>query len=95
MGKAYVIFTEDIKDPEAMKAYGAAAVKTMPEGVKFLAADPKPETLEGEWHGTQTVLLEFKSVDAAKAWYNSDEYQAAAKLRHAAADSNGVILTGF
>ena len=94
MPKAYVIFTEDIKDPEAMKAYGAEAVKTM-AGATFLAADRKAETIEGEWHGSQTVLLEFESVEAAKAWYYSDEYQAAAKLRHAAADCNGVIISGF
>ena len=56
---------------------------------------PAVETLEGQWHGTQTVLLEFESVEAAKQWYHSDEYQAAAKLRQAAADCNGVIISGF
>ncbi|CAN5356707.1 DUF1330 domain-containing protein [soil metagenome] len=92
--KGYVIITEDIKDPEGMKAYGAAAMKTM-AGATILGFGPPVETIEGEWHGTQTVLLEFESVDAAKAWYYSDEYQAAAKLRHAAADCNGVIISGF
>ncbi|PRC54878.1 DUF1330 domain-containing protein, partial [Mycobacterium sp. ITM-2017-0098] len=33
--------------------------------------------------------------DAAKEWYYSDEYQAAAKLRQAAADCNGIIISGF
>ncbi|CAN5696727.1 DUF1330 domain-containing protein [soil metagenome] len=94
MPKGYVIFTEDIKDPEGMKAYMGEAMKAM-GGAAFLAADRKVETIEGEWHGTQTVLLEFESVDAAKAWYYSEEYQAAAKLRQAAADCNGVIISGF
>ena len=94
MPKGYVIITEDIKDPEGMKAYGAEAAKTM-AGATVLAFGPPAEVIEGEWHGSQTVLLEFESVDAAKAWYYSDEYQAAAKLRHAAADSNGVIISGF
>lgn len=94
MPKAYVIITEEIKDPEGMKAYGALAMKAM-TGATVLAADPKGETIEGTWHGHQTVLLEFESAEAAKAWYYSDEYQAAAKLRHAAADSNGVIISGF
>ena len=53
------------------------------------------ETLEGEWHGTQTVLLEFESVETAKEWYYSDEYQEAAKLRQAVADCNGVIVSGI
>jgi len=41
---------------------------------------------------TQTVVLEFDSVDAARAWYTSDAYPAAAKPRHAAAESFAVIL---
>jgi uncharacterized protein (DUF1330 family) len=92
--KGYVIITEDIKDPEGMKAYGAVAMKAM-AGATVLAADRKTETIEGQWHGSQTVLLEFESVDAAKAWYYGDEYQAAAKLRQAAADCNGVIISGL
>jgi uncharacterized protein (DUF1330 family) len=51
--------------------------------------------IEGEWHGTQTVLIEFESEEAAKEWYYSDAYQEALKLRQAAADCNGVILHGL
>ena len=94
MAKGYVIITEDIKDPAGMAEYGKLASQTMGTA-KVLAFGPAAETLEGEWHGTQTVLLEFESVEAAKEWYYSDEYQAAAKLRQAAADCNGVIVSGF
>jgi len=94
VAKGYVILTEDIKDAPGMAEYGKLASKTM-GNAKVLAFGPAAETLEGQWHGTQTVLLEFESVDAAKEWYYSDEYQAAAKLRQAAADSNGVIVSGF
>lgn len=94
MAKGYVIITEDIKDPAGMAEYSKLASQTM-GGATVLAFGPAAETLEGEWHGTQTVLLEFESVEAAKQWYYSDEYQAAAKLRQAAADCNGVIVSGF
>jgi len=60
-----------------------------------LVADRQPEVLEGEWLCTQTVVLEFESVEAARSWYRSDTYQAAATLRHAAADINAVIVFGF
>ena len=50
-------------------------------GATILAFDQNAEALEGEWHGTQTVLLEFESVEAAREWYNSDAYQEAVKLR--------------
>jgi uncharacterized protein (DUF1330 family) len=94
--KGYVILTEAIKDPEGMKAYGRAAMPTMSQGgCKMLAVDAKPQVVEGGWHGDQTVVLEFDSVDAARAWYESEAYQKAAKLRQAAADCNAVIISGF
>jgi uncharacterized protein (DUF1330 family) len=46
-------------------------------------------------NGDQTVVLEFESVEAARAWYESEAYQKAAKLRQAAADCNAVIISGF
>jgi uncharacterized protein (DUF1330 family) len=92
--KGYVIITEDVKDPAAMGEYAKLASKTM-GGATILAFDPNAEQIEGEWHGTQTVLLEFESVEAAREWYHSDGYQEAAKLRQAAADCNGAILSGL
>jgi uncharacterized protein (DUF1330 family) len=94
MAKAYILITEDIKDPEGMAEYAKLASKTM-GAANLLSFDTKAEVIEGQWHGTQTVLLEFDSEEAAKKWYYSDEYQAAAKLRQAAADCNGVILHGL
>jgi uncharacterized protein (DUF1330 family) len=94
MPKGYIVLTEDIKDPAGMAEYGKLAAQTM-AGSTLLSFAQNPEVLEGEWHGTQTILLEFESVDAAKEWYNSDAYQEAAKLRQAAADCNGVILSGM
>jgi uncharacterized protein (DUF1330 family) len=92
--KGYVILTEDIKDPAGMAEYGKVASQAM-AGSTLLSFDQKPEVLEGEWHGSQTVLLEFDSVEAAREWYNSDAYQAAVKLRQAAANCNGVIVSGL
>jgi uncharacterized protein (DUF1330 family) len=94
MPKGYVILTEAIKDPEGMKAYSRAAGAAM-GGVKILAVDTAAETLEGTWHGDQTVVLEFESVEAARAWYESEAYQNAATLRQTAADCNAVIISGF
>lgn len=96
MAKAYVIFTEDVKDRERMDAYAASAVPTvLGSGGTAIIAGPPAEVIEGEWHGTQTVVLEFESVEAAKAWYESDAYQAVVGERHAAADSNAAIFPGF
>lgn len=94
MSKAYIVITEDVHDPAGMAEYGKLASQAM-AGATLLSFDTKAETLEGTWHGTQTVLLEFESADAAREWYNSEAYQKAVKLRQAAADCNGAILHGL
>lgn len=94
MPKAYVVFTENIHDEAGLNAYLQAAGATMTTG-KLLVLDDNPETIEGTWHGSRTVMIEFESVEAAKGWYHSDAYQKVAPLRQAAAECNAVILTGF
>jgi uncharacterized protein (DUF1330 family) len=96
MPKGYVIFTETIRDQAGLNAYAEKALPTvLQNGGKVIVAHDDAELLEGDWHGTRTVVLEFESVDAARAWYRCPEYQGAIPLRQAAAQSNGVIVGGF
>lgn len=96
MPKAYIIVTEAIHDPAGMGEYMKAAGPTIGKsGAEIVAVDQNVSVLEGSWHGSQTIVLGFESEEAARAWYDSPEYQAAAKLRQAAADCNAVIIHGF
>jgi uncharacterized protein (DUF1330 family) len=96
MAKGYVILTEQIHDPVRMEAYGRASIASVIEhGGKVLAADEHAEVLEGQWHGTRTVVVEYESVEQARAWYHSSGYQEALPLRQAAAECNVVIVAGF
>lgn len=72
MPKGYVILTEAIRDQAGMQAYSRAAAPSMiSSGASVLAVVPGPQVLEGQWHGDRTVVLEFASVEAARAWYES------------------------
>jgi uncharacterized protein (DUF1330 family) len=98
MPKGYVILTEDIHDEAVMEEYGTASAGPLREfGGKVLvvSTSERTEVLEGEWHGTRTVVVEYESVEAAQQWYASESYQAALPLRKAAANCNVVILPGF
>lgn len=96
MPKGYVILTEDIHDREAMDAYGLASGPSMIEhGGRPLIVDENVEVLEGQWHGTRTVVIEYESVEKAREWYHSASYQAVRHQRHAAADSNVIIAAGW
>jgi uncharacterized protein (DUF1330 family) len=40
------------------------------------------------------VILEFESLDAAQAWYFSDDYQAASAVRHRHSRGRMIALEG-
>jgi uncharacterized protein (DUF1330 family) len=94
--KGYVILTEDIHDEAGMNAYGAASHPSLTEHhARILAVDTAVQVLEGTWHGTRTVVVEFPSVEAAHGWYASNSYQQALPLRQAAAACNVALVSGF
>jgi uncharacterized protein (DUF1330 family) len=96
MPKGYVIVTETIHDPAGMEAYIAASGDSMTaHGGRLLVFEQDADVREGEWHGNSTIILEFDSVDIARAWYESDKYQAAIPIRQAAADCRLAIVSGF
>lgn len=96
MSKGYVIVTEEISDQARFDAYSRSAVPTvMQYGGNPIIVNDDVEVLEGQWHGSRTLVIEFESVAAAKTWYQSAEYQSVVGERHASADSNLVIVGGF
>lgn len=95
MARGYVIFTEAVSDADGYQAYLQKALPTVFEsGGRPIVADDNPETIEGEWHGPRTVVLEFDSVQAARDWYDSSGYRAIVGERHASAEANAVIVSG-
>jgi len=96
MPRGYVIFTEVIRDQTGYDGYVQKALPTiMQQGGRPIVVHDNPEVIEGQWHGSRTVVLEFESVEAARNWYRSPEYQAIVGARHASADANAAIVSGF
>jgi uncharacterized protein (DUF1330 family) len=96
MPKAYVIFDEKVTDQAGYDAYVQKAVPTVMEsGGRAIVFHNDAQSLEGNWFGSNVVVLEFADVDAARAWYNSPAYQAIVGERHAAADCNATIVPGL
>jgi uncharacterized protein (DUF1330 family) len=62
MPKAYMIFTEDIRDEASVNVYPQQAIPAITQaGGEVITADGSPELIEGSWHGKRTVVLEFDS----------------------------------
>lgn len=57
--------------------------------------DANSAAVEGE-PGTQTVVIEYPTREAAEAAYNSEAYQAVVGMRHrATANGRAVVVDGF
>jgi uncharacterized protein (DUF1330 family) len=93
---AYCLVDVHVTDPEGYKKYSSQVLPTIERfGGRFLVRGGKTEVREGAWDLKRVVLLEFPSMEKAKAWYDSPEYQAILKLRLAAADANFVFVEGW
>ena len=93
---AYVIVETDIHDPEQYEQYKAASPAAVAAGGgRFLVRGGELAVLEGDWQPSRLVVVEFESLEAAKRWYESPEYQEAKKLREGAANLRMVAVEGL
>jgi len=89
---AYFIAQYVVNDPALYREYQAGAGPTLAAcGGELVSFDIGAETIEGTPPGPQTVIIKFESPEAAKAWYNSKEYQAVVGKRLKATNGFAVI----
>ena len=76
-----------VRDPEQMKAYGAAAGPTVAaHGGEVVARGQLAEALLGKGSPHVTGIMRFPTVDAVTTWFASPEYQALSDLRDSAGE---------
>ena len=96
MAKGYVVVNLDVHDPELFEKYRAEAPKSIAQyGGKYIVRGGAMEVLEGDAPLPRVVVLEFPSVEQAKTWYNSPEYQSVIGMRHNAAHGRGFVVEGM
>jgi len=92
---AYIVVDVEITDPNVYQTYAKQTAATIERyGGKFVVRGGEPETLEGDWKTKRLVILEFPSIEQAKAWYNSPEYSAIIGIRHRSAISKMLLVQG-
>jgi uncharacterized protein (DUF1330 family) len=93
---AYAIVQVDVKDPARYEDYKKLVPPSLEKfGGRFLVRGGKTHTMEGGWAPPRFVIVEFPSVEQAKAWWASPEYAAARDLRWATAESQMIIAEGI
>lgn len=94
---AYAIGRLQMRDPSWMAEYGPkTAALVEKHGGKYLARGGAMEQLEGEGDlPSAVVVLEFPSMEQAKAWYNDPEYGPMITLRQGGSDLDFVLVDGL
>ena len=92
---AYVIAEIDVTDPETYDEYRRQVPATVEAfGGTFRVRGGEITALEGGWEPKRLVILEFPSVEQARAWYRSDSYGPLIELRQSASHGRLVLVEG-
>jgi uncharacterized protein (DUF1330 family) len=93
---AYILIRVNVTDWERYRQYMALT----PEALKkyqgrFIARGGESVTLEGPEETRRLAICEFPTLELAKAFYASPDYQAAKVLRAGACEAEFVALQGL
>ncbi|MCE6950993.1 DUF1330 domain-containing protein [Cereibacter sphaeroides] len=95
MSKGYWIGHIDVADPAAYEAYRAANAEAFGKyGGRFLVRGGEQTVVEGALR-RRTLVIEFPTPEAARACYDSPEYQRARALRLPVSTADLVIVRGL
>ncbi len=95
MPKGYWIGHVTINDVETYKLYQQANAAPFKEfGAKFLVRGGAQEVREGDVR-PRSVVLEFPTIEAAYACYESNAYQDAKAIRNAVSAGDLIIVEGY
>jgi uncharacterized protein (DUF1330 family) len=94
---AYVIGRVKVRDGSWVTEYGPKTAALIEKhGGRFVCRRGKMEKLEGqEGLPDVVVVIEFPSMEKAKAWYNDPDYAPMIKLRQTGSDAELMVVEGL
>ena len=92
---AYVVVDVERTDLERAACYSEMSGPSVERhGGRFLARGGALDVLEGDWEPERLVVIEFASTDAARAWFDSDDYREARAVRERCGIWRMVVVNG-
>jgi uncharacterized protein (DUF1330 family) len=93
---AYVIAEVEVTDPTLFEQYRQGVPATVAaHGGRYLVRGGAVTPAEGDWRPKRLIILEFPSVERAKAWHASPAYAPLKAMRERSARSKVVIVEGL
>ena len=91
----YVVVDLEVKNAELFEEYKVSVMEIIEAyGGKYHVRNDDTEVVEGDIAPNRIVIMEFDSVEQAKAWHDSDEYAALEQMRTDSAKVNMFIVEG-
>ena len=91
----YIVGDIHITDPAEYQAHLPRALATIARfGGRVVAGGGKIDLLEGDPMPELIFIIEFPTADAARRWYQSDEYQEALEVRQSASSGRVFRIEG-
>jgi uncharacterized protein (DUF1330 family) len=92
---AYVISDVEPRDRELIAQYRTLAEASIAlYGGRYIVRGGAIDGVEGGWEPKHVVIVEFPSMEQARAWYRSPEYAEALKVRAHALDRRLIFVDG-
>jgi uncharacterized protein (DUF1330 family) len=92
---AYVVVDVKRTDPERAARYSEMSGPSVERhGGRFLARGGALRVLEGDWEPERLVVIKFASMNAAQAWFDSDDYREARAVREGAGIWRMIVVNG-
>lgn len=93
---AYLISDLTVRNAEAFQIYRTRAAAAIEKyGGRYLARGGEIQALEGGWSPRNIVVVEFPSMERARAWYASTEYASALEVRDIALERNLILVDRY
>ncbi len=92
---AYVVVQITVEDPVRYAEYRRIAAPSIAVyGGRYVVRGGACEILEGSWLPPRLVVLEFPTVERARAWWASPEYAPAKAVRQECASTEMLLIDG-
>lgn len=89
----YVIFDVEVTDPELHAQFREQVDTILPayDG-KHVVRGGQLEVLEGSWHPSSLVIMEFANAEQAKEFVNSPEFTGLREMRSKCTGKRNVVV---
>lgn len=93
---AYVLIDSEITDPPVYNRFLEAARPVVEaHGGRYLVRGGATHVVQGNWTPRRPVVIEFDSVEQAKAWQDAPDYADLKRMLNRSSNTDVVIVEGM